>query len=151
MADVEIIVEGAAVAVDGEPIAAPEPEAVEAAAEGAAEVAEVVTDSAVEIARIEADRDVTIAAIHADVDVARTEADVARVEEFSEIEQCRTRIATLEALTAEQAQLILQLSPPQPPNPPAESEAPTSQEIQPEEAPPAPEPPPRKRPAFRLI
>lgn len=115
------------------------------------EAAEALAEAAVEIAEIEKDRDIELAEISAESrresDEAFHEALVEAAPGHEELEECRTKISTLEAQVMEQQELITsiqaQLTAQAHPNPtlPESEVAPVEPESQPEEK--APEPPKR--------
>ena len=100
-------------------------------AEELTEQVETVADANVEIATIEADRDIQIAEIQADVAETAIEASLSEQHNISEIEQCRSNIATLETkletlateLRTELQSILTTLTPvePLPSNPPNEN------------------------------
>lgn len=125
-------------------------------AEAVEEVAETAVDGAVEIARIEANRDVAIAEIQADSLETAVEASADAAAQ-SELEECRSRIASLEASNIAQAteletlraQLILPASENSPANPPPPLEE--GEGVAPPEAATAPEPEKPKRKHHKWI
>lgn len=116
---------------------APEPEAVVAAAEAATDVAEAHADAAVAIAEANADAAVEIALAEADASVAREEA---RAAEHAELEECRTRLMSLETATLDMAEQLASiqasLTPLEPPPlPPDDASGATPDNLEAAEAP----------------
>lgn len=133
--------------------------------EAPAEAAEPIAEAAVEIARIEGETAVRLAVIEAETSIEHhelaAEADAAFGEALAdginqdlqgELEQCRSRIAELEAENSElRASWTPPPSPEAPPSPPAEAEAESLAPIvespaAPEQALLPPEPPKRRKP-----
>lgn len=140
------------------PVEVAETAAQVAVAESEARVAveETAQATAVEVAQIEADKTVAVAEIHAETDRAaiETAAEVAKAVTREEFEECRRNIEMLTTQVQTVAAGVLSIQEqlkPLPPNPP---EVPGSEKTAnpgTTNVDPAPEPPPKKRSAVKLI